>query len=1471
MCDERDNDNAYGTGDIDLHPLLPRLMKSVGDSGGVKTLRNKLTDRIKIVDTDLRKQQEADKLTSSIYPHKLSGLQMVSGVGTVPRRGNSQIKKKGEWMKPKPSDWSHLLSTASFRAPSSPLLLLLLLDPYPPKQLRGALHALFLSLLVDSRFKCRFAGALGGVAYRPLSTLFCAGVGTEADTPLSFTVQIFTAGSLVRALGNPEATRALLASDESDEENEDSGIFTLPLAHTIVRCIHTNLLGATKEVMMVLKNTDAGNGNANDEEGLESSNWNNGSDIPALIYQKGEHPLTSALPAAPDDGFLDSRSTRHKRLPHLLRDLEYIFETPSTAMRLLLPSEGQTHMDRDALTFPAVWARLLRLTQGMDPQKRKISGGHVEYELNRWLDAFGLSLNFAGTRDSLAESPTSSVIENASPTSIHGLESARRAMGNLFIGLLREMKLWLYREELLETGLPLPAGGGGHHVFGDLAQIEALQRSTLHVSNSQLGTALLSPTQSFGSEHSGGVIRSPGGNVNALALSCATGIKMTEAQLELIEEALRLEQRQFHQSGINTSYSVSTCGVAMGDWLRVPHSPLAGDSLSFHLPLHRSLARNVRNLCSVTVPENVRSENPEGWWKLPVLDDDCVLAQTDASATSMNFQQHPLAALLRAVMRSSNCRVVWSSGPDCTSAEAQQRRSRSRSVSALIASAKIIHSLADHPLRCLAAAQQIERHLWARNGSSASGMALNYGSAPLCHSFRDLDLTMVQLSAAGLGIGLGARRAFALLTSRFSMDGYLCDPERRVTSPGPSSASASPAGSPTSIGTSGSAGVSFSNVGSPGGWVNPPRLQDSEHAVALSESFFTTLCLLVTELPPPPPISAGDNEAMRLNMRRELLHALAAAPRSHSEAMAAASGAMTRREESDGSTGGAGSGGSTFREVFSSVLREIGKQKNPGSSRAAAAPPTFELRAECSDEYDPTFFHLRRHEHQHAMDSVARLRRQKLLAEDDKKSGGTAKCLPLVSAPPLAHPRFIPCRLLLHLPPMDAALRRALLFALTGGQWLPPPEPVIPMTDDDDEDIASSDVDLDSLSTGASPKRAQRLIPGSTSTSPILISSFARRNFNRTSSSSFNKRSSDGSGVSPPFSAAAVAASSVSFIEVIQVLTLQVFTLEECASLHLTQPGLDPESRALSSGLSINSYLERLIQVPDTLTNVWALRPFPDGPLPSRGSGTNRGSILGLIVALYEHRSDHGNDSSGVSSDSGHGDDGHGGARALAADGLKWLIRFVNALVDGATTVKAACQSATNGVRVVRDGDNSNGKMSVIENNDGSSWTIEPEIRSTIASMLSNLVDLWPKKVDPSAASTGSSGGMSAKSREARKAAQLRAMERMKKQQANFAASLASQDDEKGGAGVARKLNLNVEEEEEDEDLCIICRCDDADGENNGPLGFLGHVQRSRSLQIRAVNESRTSNNDSEQNLTNAYRVVGDRGCQVSLKPFLMH
>ena len=1372
------------------HQVLYRVKTGCFDEIA-ETMPNHLSEHVYVVDTDLRKQQESELVLTSMYPHKIPGLHMISGVGTL------EVENLTQEHPPLPNsmEWRNLLATSSFRAPVSPVVMLLLLDPYPTKQLRSALHALFLSLLVDSRFKCRFAAALGAVAYRPLSTIFCAGVGTETDTPLGFTVQIFTAGSLVRALGNPDATEKLLTSDQGGRgigEVAPIGVFALPIAHAVLRCIHTNLLGSTKEVNMILNNTPT---NTNDDDMTDRAN---DSLLPALTYQAGEHPLSVQLPAAPDDGFLDSRSTRHKRLPHLLRDLEYITETPGTAFRLLFPQRYPVYpvtsttgpfassLLDSCLTFPTIYARLLRTAQGMDPQKRKIAGGHVEYEQNRWLEAFGLSLNFAGTRDALTESLTNTSSAQLAPFTDDGahLQSIRDAMGNLFSALLRELKLWLYREGTLETGLPLPPGGG--HGAMDHSQVEALQRSTLHVSSSQLGEV---------AESTADASHTPGSTtVSSLALSCATGVKMTEAQLELIESALRLEGAHRQHRTIGTDGEVSRSGPAMADWLRIPHSPLGGDTLSFHLPLHRSIAKCVRSVCYVPVPQTIRKSNPHGWWKIPVLDDDY---QTPSSERTGG--NNALATLIRPTLRSSNCRVAWSAGPDCTSVEAQKRRSRAKNVSANIASAKIVHSLADHPIRCLAAAQQIERHLWARNGSSTAGMALNYSSSPLCRSFRDLDITLVQLSSAGLSVGLGARRVFSLLISRFSMDGYLCDPERRVRGTGSSQTS------------------TYSGM-----WVNPPRLQDPEQAVALSDSFFTTMSILVTELPSPPPVSPNDDASLRESLRRELLHALAAEPRSHSEAMEAATSASSRRDESAGISGG-GSGGGALGELFTEVLRQVGQQKSQGSARATSGPSAYELRAECCDEYDPTFYHLRRQDHQHAMDTVSRLRKAKAVSLNPLKPDGV--CLPIVCSPPKAHPRFLPCRLLLHLPSMDAAIRRALLFAVTGGSWLPPPEPAASEKADDEAEVKDE----------SEPGPGVWL--GYESTVSVPVTTFNPRTFQRTSSSLSRK---SGDGLSEPFSPASVAASSVSCLEFLHLLTLQVHTLEECASLHRLQPDLDEDAKSLSSGLSINKYLARLIYVPESLADAWALRPYPEGPLPSKGTGKNRGSLLGLLITLYEHRSKSGkDDASGTRSDSA-GDAGHGGARTLSESGLKWLLRFVYALVDGAPSVGAATRSASLGVPIRPIGALSS--PPTVE-----PWIISDTTRETVMGMLFGIQDLWPKEDE--GAEAEESEKMSAKSKEARKAAQHRVMAMMKQKQYAFAATIAPTDSVSG-----HKMDVDHEEG----DLCIICRCDDTDGENNGPLGYLGHVQRSRYAERRLANEASSSDV-----LFVTYRVAGHRGCQL--------
>ena len=1375
------------------HPILTKLADDSKPSsgwsfsqafGGNKDVARAdtsvvLRSPVFVVDTDLRKHQESENLTSTLFPHKMGGLNLVSGVSHVDengsfghRYGNSSI---GVTTK---EHAQQVASCSSFIAPTSPLLLILLLDPYSPKQLRSSLHRLFLSLLTDSRFKSRFAASLGSVVYRPTSTLFCAGIGTEADTLLGFTVQLFTTGSLIKALGNFDATKTLLCREDKVDVTETC-VSTIPIGHSVVRSIHTNILGATKDVISVVgratRNSDGGEGK---------------DDTPSLVYQfNSEHPLNTRLPAAPDDKFIDSRCMKHKRLPHLLRDLEYIFETPGTAIKLLkssrastsnvqanasaayamndsitptpsfnipsspssMPNNLATYHISNAIDFPIAWARLLRLGQGIDSQKRRISGGHVEYEEDRWLHAYGLSLNLSGTGDALAESPFSSSSYNAPDQSLSYLTSSTRlankeAASSLFAAFFREIKMWLYREGILECTSSRSRDSTG---------LEALQRSTLHVSASQLDASSIER-----------IVEATGAIVSqSCDIACEKGVRnLPEPKLTLLEAAL------LHERTKMSSLSDGSCshGPVMADWVKVPHSPLAGDCFSFHLPLHRALARSILCFCSAIVPTEARSTNPNNWWRLPLLDDDDDFASTDTSTDGIVFKQDSLSALVRSTHKSSNFRVVWSSGPECSTPEAQLRKSRSRLMSSLLASTKVVHSLCDHPLRCIAASQQIDHHMWAKNGASTAGMALNYGSIPLCRSLRDLDLTMVQMSACGFNVGLGARRVFSLLTNRFSMDGYLCDPDRKN---------------------------SFGRVG----WVKPPRMQEPEHPELLAESFFTTVSVLVSDLPPPPPISLDDNTALTRNLRRELLHSLAVEPRSHSEAMQAASAAVSRRDETEGKVGSSG-GASSVRTVFAEVLQSIGQQRNQGSR---SGPPTYELKADASDEYDPSFYHLRKTEHQHAMDNIARLRKQKTGSSSTK-----TVVLPLVTDPPQGHPRFLACRLLIHLPSMFAAVRRYLMYSLFNGSWLPPskPEPDV---------IANIEMVGDNAMGTAGPGGAKN-----------------RATHSRAASSMSNV--SGVANVANQFSPETVASSSKSFLEVLHILTLQVHTLEECSGLHEKLPFLDHEQKSLSAGINIDSYLKQLVYVPKTLVNVWALQCAPDGPLPSDGSGENRGSVLGLLIALYEHRDNAKSANGGQKS----GNDDHGGARALSSDGLKWLLRFLSALVEGAESIAQAREAATTGVP--------------IESSPMGQLCSEPQTRNKIQRMLANLPDLWPGSTDESSVDAASSSGASEKMKEAQKAAQARALARMKKLQSSFAASMSSQFNDES----EKKL---VDEEE---NLCIICKCDDADGDN-GPMGYLGHVQRSRVAQLASKAILSQTGASGSDDLNNFYRVVGDKGCQV--------
>lgn len=193
------------------------------------------------------------------------------------------------------------------------------------------------------------------------------------------------------------------------------------------------------------------------------------------------------------------------------------------------------------------------------------------------------------------------------------------------------------------------------------------------------------------------------------------------------------------------------------------------------------------------------------------------------------------------------------------------------------------------------------------------------------------------------------------------------------------------------------------------------------------------------------------------------------------------------------------------------------------------------------------FYHLRRIEHQHAMDVVARLRHQKckdLASASSVGANGPSKrlsgsfagsdfVLPIVPLPPDAHPRFLPARLILHLPAMDAAIRRKLLFALFGGEWLPPePSPQMDEPSRSLSNVSAVSSDEDSEEFWNSSSSLQRLR--------------ARRATTAGDASAGRK----GVTKRPDFGPRNVQSSSVSSLEVFQLLTLQIHMLESMASLH---------------------------------------------------------------------------------------------------------------------------------------------------------------------------------------------------------------------------------------------------------------------------------------------------------------------------------
>ena len=115
---------------------------------------------------------------------------------------------------------------------------------------------------------------------------------------------------------------------------------------------------------------------------------------PRCCTARGSIRCWAASPRHRTMSSCETRNTWHKHLPHICQDLQCIVEMLGRGLMLCSQPTCSTCNAaavgvgvEDAMAaayenfFPAVWAWLLRMGQGMNPLNRKASGGHVEYEI----------------------------------------------------------------------------------------------------------------------------------------------------------------------------------------------------------------------------------------------------------------------------------------------------------------------------------------------------------------------------------------------------------------------------------------------------------------------------------------------------------------------------------------------------------------------------------------------------------------------------------------------------------------------------------------------------------------------------------------------------------------------------------------------------------------------------------------------------------------------------------------------------------------------------------------------------------------------------------------------------------------------------------------------------------------------------------------------------------------------------------
>lgn len=224
--------------------------------------------------------------------------------------------------------------------------------------------------------------------------------------------------------------------------------------------------------------------------------------------------------------------------------------------------------------------------------------------------------------------------------------------------------------------------------------------------------------------------------------------------------------------------------------------------------------------------------------------------------------------------------------------------------------------LVELPLSILVMAAQARVGMWRRNGQSMSDQLMNYSEPPFCRLFRDPDIYMLQFGAlcypGNDKVGLFVNHVM----HRFGCWDLFMKEEVREEG-------------------------EFTLT----------------QTVLLAEDMLHLLIVFTTELPIPPQgeceiqhsyAGQDKDERMLMSIRREMVHQLAHAPCTYSEALESV--AMVTRSDNAGP------------DLLEAMLTDIADRR-PG---VGLEPVKYVLKPACWSEYDPCFFHLSAPSHQSA-------------------------------------------------------------------------------------------------------------------------------------------------------------------------------------------------------------------------------------------------------------------------------------------------------------------------------------------------------------------------------------------------------------------------------------------------------------------------------------------------------------------------